>query len=320
MSNGKLKYPDEVYEFIKENFEEYGATLLPILNKKFGINMSVKYLSSCAYDKFGLKSNYGKEFNYTKEEEDWIKQNAYKYKSLNKLVEDFNSTFPRIKRSRNSMSGKLRRLSITLWRVDEKEIKWLKENAPFHTSKELAEMHNILFDKQRTWRSIQSIASHNNIKILSDSNARYDYFQKTSRSVKELGSTHGNSIGEYIKVDKSDSLKRLDYKQTWVRKNRYEYERQYGVKPKKWECVIHLDGDKTNYAKENLYLVPNYINGYILQHLGKLIKDQPELNKAHILRFEVEKAIKDYEKGNKNFREWRKSMDEYDPENEGVKE
>ena len=84
--------------------------------------------------------------------------------------------------------------------------------------------------------------------------------------------------------------------------------------------MIHLDGDKTNYAKENLYLVPNYINGYILQHLGKLIKDQPELNKAHILRFEVEKAIKDYEKENKNFKEWRKNMNEYDPTNEGAKE
>ena len=311
MSNGKLKYPDEVYEFIKENFEEYGATLLPILNKKFGINMSVKYLSSCAYDKFGLKSNYGKEFNYTKEEEDWIKQNAYKYKSLNKLVEDFNSTFPRIKRSRNSMSGKLRRLSITLWRVDEKEIKWLKENAPFHTSKELAEMHNILFDKQRTWRSIQSIASHNNIKILSDSNARYDYFQKTSRSVKELGSTHGNSIGEYIKVEKNDSSKHLSNNQIWIRKNRYEYERQYGVKPKKWECVIHLDGDKTNYSKENLYLVPNCINGYIVRHLGKLIKGQPELNKAHILRFEVEKAIKDYAEKHKDFNSKIKDIEEY---------
>ena len=320
MSNGKLKYPDEVYEFIKENFEEYGATLLPILNKKFGINMSVKYLSSCAYDKFGLKSNYGKKFDYTKEEENWIKQNSYKYKSLNKLIEDFNSTFPRITRSRNSMLGKLRRLSITLWRIDEKEIKWLKENAPFHTSKELAEMHNILFDKKRTWRSIQSIASRNNIKILSDSNARYDYGQKTSKSVKEIGSTYGNSIGEYIKIAKNDSSKRLSNNQIWVRKNRYEYERQYGVKPGKWECVIHLDGDKTNYAKENLYLVPNYINGYIMRHLGKLIKDQPELNKAHILRFEVEKAIKDYEKENKNFREWRKNMNEYDPTNEGANE
>ena len=169
-----MKYPDEVYEFIKENFDEYGASLLPILNKQFGINMSVKYLSFCAYNKFGLKSNYEKELYYTKEEEDWIKQNAYKYKSLNNLVKDFNSTFPRIKRSRNSILGKLRRLSIKLNRIDEKEIKWLKENAPFHTSKELAEMHNMLFDKKRTWRSIQATASRNNIKTLSDSNTRYD--------------------------------------------------------------------------------------------------------------------------------------------------
>lgn len=306
-----MKYPDEVYEFIKENFEEYGASLLPILNKKFGINMSVKYLSFCAYNKFGLKSNYEKELYYTKEEEDWIKQNAYKYKSLNNLVKDFNSTFPRIKRSRNSISGKLRRLSIKLNRIDEKEIKWLKENAPFHTSKELAEMHNMLFDKKRTWRSIQAIASRNNIKTLSDSNTRYDYQQKTSRSVKEPGETHGNLTGEYIKVEKNDSSKRLTYNQIWVRKNRYEYERQYGVKPKKWECVIHLDGDKTNYSKENLYLVPNCINGYIVRHLGKLIKGQPELNKAHILRFEVEKAIKDYAEKHKDFNSKIKDIEEY---------
>ena len=81
-----------------------------------------------------------------------------------------------------------------------------------------------------------------------------------------------------------------------------------------------IDGDKTNYSKENLYLVPNYINGYILQYLGKLIKDQPELNKAHILRFEVDKAIKDYEKENKDFKKWRKNMNEYDPTNEGANE
>ena len=54
--------------------------------------------------------------------------------------------------------------------------------------------------------------------------------------------------------------------------------------------------------------------------LGKLIKDQPELNKAHILRFEVKKAIDDYEKENKEFKKWRKSMNEYDPANEGVNE
>ena len=106
----------------------------------------------------------------------------------------------------------------------------------------------------------------------------------------------------------------------WILRSRYEYERQYGIKPKRGEVVIHLDGDRTNYSKENLYLAPNYINGYILWYLGNLIKDQPELNKAHILRFEVEKAIKDYEKENKDFKKWRKNMNEHDPTNEGVNE
>ena len=34
---------------------------------------------------------------------------------------------------------------------------------------------------------------------------------------------------------------------------------------------------------------------------------------------EVEKAIKNYEKENKDFKKWRKSMNEYEPENEGIK-
>ena len=35
---------------------------------------------------------------------------------------------------------------------------------------------------------------------------------------------------------------------------------------------------------------------------------------------EVEKAIKNYEKENKDFKKWRKSMNEYDPTNEGANE
>lgn len=60
-----------------------------------------------------------------------------------------------------------------------------------------------------------------------------------------------------------------------------------------------------------MYLVPNYINGYIVSHLGKLIKGQPELNKAHILRFEVEKAIKDYTEKHKDFNSKIKDIEEY---------
>ena len=321
MSNGKLKYPDEVYEFIKDNFEEYGITLLPIVNEKFGINMSKKNLTYYVYSKLGLKSHFVKEYSFTKEETDWLVRNASNYKYLNDITEDFNSVFPRIKRSKSAIAQKLQRLSIRLQKIDCDEIDWLRKNAPYFSLSELVEMHNEVFEKKRTHQSLQSMASRNNIKILSDKDSFFDHWHKNSKLTRDVGSIHHAAGGrEFVKVAQNNSQKRLKSKEMWILRSRYEYERQYGIKPKRGEVVIHLDGDKTNYSKENLYLVPNYINGYILRHLGKLIKDQPELNKAHILRFEVEKAIKDYEKENKNFREWRKNMNEYDPVNEGANE
>ena len=317
----RYDYPDEVYDFIKDNFSEYGLTMLPILNEKFGINMSKKNLSYCAYSKLGLKSHFVKEYSFTKEEEDWLVNNAYNYKHLNDVTEDFNAVFPRIKRSKSAIAGKLKRLSIKIQKIDCDEVDWLRKNAPYFSLSELVEMHNEVFEKKRTHQSLQSMASRNNIKILSDKDSFFDHWHKNSKLTCEVGSIHRAAGGrEFIKVAQNNSQKRLKTKEMWILRSRYEYERQYGIKPKRGEVVIHLDGDKTNYSKENLYLVPNYINGYILRHLGKLIKDQPKLNKAHILRFEVEKAIKDYEKKNKNFKEWRKNMNEYDPVNEGGKE
>ena len=320
MSN-KYDYPDEVYEFIKENFSEYGLTLLPILNEKFGINMSKKNLSYCAYSKLGLKSHFVNEYCFTKEEEDWLVRNAFKYKSLNEIKENFNSVFPRIKRSKNAIAQKLDRLSIKIQKVDCDEIDWLRKNAPYHSSSELAEMHNEVFEKKRSYAGIYRMATKNKIKILSDKDAYFEHWHKSSKITRDIGSTHHAMGGkEFVKVANNDSQKRLKRNEMWILRSRYEYERQYGIKPKRGEVVIHLDGDRTNYSKENLYLAPNYINGYILWYLGNLIKDQPELNKAHILRFEVEKAIKDYEKENKDFKKWRKNMNEHDPTNEGVNE
>ena len=310
MSN-KYDYPDEVYEFIKDNFSEYGLTLLPILNEKFGINMSKKNLSYCAYSKLGLKSHFVKEYSFTKEEEDWLVNNAYNYKQLNDVTEDFNAVFPRIKRSKTSIAQKLQRLSIRLQKIDCNEVDWLRKNAPYFSLSELVEMHNEVFEKKRTYQSLQSMASRNNIKILSDKDSSFDHWHKNSKLTRDVGSIHHSAGREFVKVTLNDSSKRLKKNDIWILRSRYEYERQYGKKKKKDEVVIHLDGDNTNYSKENLYLAPRHINGYILWYLGNLIKDQPELNKAHILRFEVEKTIKDYAEKHKDFNSKIKDIEEY---------
>ena len=321
MNNGKLKYPDEVIEFVKENYGEYGLTMLPIINEKFGINMTRDYLLGLAYNRLHLKSYHTMDTDYTKEEESWMVDNIYSYKTLKEFVEDYNKTFPRINRTYKAMGVKLRKMGLSTKLIRKEELDWLRENGPYHTAKALSDMHNKVFQKQRTRKSIISMAKAYGIKIFTDKDSRIIHYNKSdNKKVCEVGHVRLEKGDEYIKVVKNSSSDIIPRKDMWIKRTRYEYERQYGVKPGKWECVIQLDGDKTNYSKENLYLVPNYINGYILQYLGKLIKDQPELNKAHILRFEVEKAIKDYEKKNKNFKEWRKNMNEYDPVNEGGKE
>lgn len=309
--SGKPKYPKEVYDFIKENYGEYGLTMLPIINDKFGINMSKDALLAQAYNRFHLKSYHVMDTDYTEEEESWISDNIHKFNSMKNFTNEFNRTFPRIKRTYNALQVKINKMGFSIQKISDEEIEWLKKNAPFHTSKELADMHNETFKKKRTYKSIRSMASKNGIKILADKDACFDYIQNNNRKVSDVGHVHLEKGYEYIKVVKNSSQNRLERKDIWIKRSRYEYERQYGVKPKKWECVIHLDGDKTNYSKENLYLVPNYINGYILQYLGKLIKGQPELNKAHILRFEVEKAIKDYTEKHKDFNSKIKDIEEY---------
>lgn len=309
--SGKPKYPKEVYDFIKENYGEYGLTMLPIINDKFGINMSKDALLAQAYNRFHLKSYHVMDTDYTQEEEFWISDNIHKFNSMKNFTNEFNRTFPRIKRTYNALQVKINKMGFSIQKISDEEIEWLKKNAPFHTSKELADMHNETFKKKRTYKSIRSMASKNGIKILADKDACFDYIQNNNRKVSDVGHVRLEKGYEYIKVVKNSSQNRLERKDIWIKRSRYEYERQYGVKPKKWECVIHLDGDKTNYAKENLYLVPNYINGYILQYLGKLIKGQPELNKAHILRFEVEKTIKDYAEKHKDFNLKIKDIEEY---------
>lgn len=310
--SGKPKYPKEVYDFIKENYGEYGLTMLPIINDKFGINMSKDALLAQAYNRFHLKSYHVMDTDYTEEEESWMVDNIYSYKTLKEFVEDYNKTFPRINRTYQAMSVKLRKMGLSTKLISKEELDWLRKNGPYHTAKELSDMHNKIFQKQRTWKSIRSMAKAYGIKIFTDKDSRIIHYNKSdNKKVCEVGHIRLEKGDEYIKVVKNSSSDIIPRKDMWIKRTRYEYERQYGVKPKKWECVIQLDGDKTNYSKENLYLVPNYINGYILQYLGKLIKGHPELNKAHILRFEVEKAIKDYAEKHKDFNSKIKDIEEY---------
>lgn len=306
MSNGKLKYPDEVYEFIKENYGKYKRKLLPLIKERFCVDMTWNTLRYIADEKLGVCS---KGPFYSKEEEEWLRDNAYKYKSHAKITEDFNNTFPNRKRSNYSISVKLSKMGIKVYLEGEEGTRWILENAPYYTSKELEDMHNSIFDKKMTAQGIKRLCNRYGTGTLSDKDAKYDHFQ--DKFSKEIGTIVIIDGIEYVKVIKSSSKNKIKSEKTWIPRKHYEYEKHYGIRPKNGDCVVHLDGDKTNYSKENLYLIQDYWNGYIQAGLRKMIDGQPVLNKANLIRYQIEREISEYRKNNKHFDSKIKDIKEY---------
>lgn len=78
----------------------------------------------------------------------------------------------------------------------------------------------------------------------------------------------------------------------WVAKIRLEYEKLHGVKLKRDEIVVPIDGDDDNYAKENLVLIDKVIS-MRLNREGGLNQGEVELNMCRINVAKLERAIKE---------------------------
>jgi hypothetical protein len=78
----------------------------------------------------------------------------------------------------------------------------------------------------------------------------------------------------------------------WVAKIRLEYEKLHGVKLKRDEIVVPIDGDNDNYAKENLVLIDKVIS-MRLNREGGLSQGEVELNMCRINVAKLERAIKE---------------------------
>lgn len=78
----------------------------------------------------------------------------------------------------------------------------------------------------------------------------------------------------------------------WVAKIRLEYEKLHGVKLKRYEIVVPIDGDNDNYAKENLVLIDKVIS-MRLNREGGLSQGEVELNMCRINVAKLERAIKE---------------------------
>lgn len=180
----------------------------------------------------------------------------------------------------------------------EEEIEFLREVYPYYPNKEIAEMLKDKFGIEVTDKQLGNARKNNDLpkKVIPNSGCyrkgdepwnkgkkmpeetkkklEKTWFQKgqTTHNHRPLGSTRIDRDGyKLIKIAEPNK---------WIVYSRYVYERAHGEKLKKNEAIIFADGDKTNFAIDNLVKVSRanllYLNN------KKLIFDDPELTKTGV--------------------------------------
>lgn len=237
-------YKKEIADFIKANSEEYtNRQLSEFIEKKFGVTITNVALQS------------------------WKKRRG-------------------IKSTRKYVGGNV----YLDWELDL--IAWF---CPYMTDKELSDWFLLVWDRDRSEGSIHSVRGKYGI-----STGRTGYWQDKghermkkwtylfSRSVKkpstcfkpgctplnkkELGTERLNGDGYYeVKVDS---------KRGWQYRARLVWEQANGPIPK-GQCILHIDGDKTNDSLDNLVLVTKEERLQVVARI-KMIEGEKDFNQAVI--------------------------------------
>lgn len=194
----------------------------------------------------------------------------------------------------------------------EEEIEFVREVYPYHENKEIVKMIKEKFGFDVTTRNLQNVRNKYKIpkKVIPNSGCYrkgdepWNKGKGMSDEVKEKVKGTWFKKGQIPKNHKPVGSTRIDrdgYKlikiaepNKWVLYHRHLYERAHGEKLKKNEAIIFADGDKTNFAIENLVKVSRanllYLNN------KKLIFDDPELTKTGVNVSKVAEKINKLER------------------------
>lgn len=138
-------------------------------------------------------------------------------------------------------------------------IKWSKDKIDF-----LIKCKEIFEDREDILNEFNKEFSENiTLKILQDTNTRFKL--KLPYSNRRIKNNYKNlqkpqKIGGEVIKHSSDRVYIKINKNEYTPKQRYLYEIYNGVKLKKDEFIIFLNGDKNDFSKENLVKVSRYVN------------------------------------------------------------
>ena len=245
----KKPYPQEMIDFIKANSGKMSdREISEIINKQFNLKTTRDTILSLRRY-YGIKGKAVGGRTCPKEMIDFIRSNSGAM-SDREISENLNSQF-NLKTTRVSIRSLRQRYGIreNQSRKNSQEmIDFIKANSGVMSDREISENINRRFNLKTTKVSIKSLRRRyckiNKVK----------YFPALTERTDRDG---------YVKI-KNDAGK-------WIGKQKYLYEQIYGKVPA-GHIVIFLDGDKNNFALDNLAVITR--NEHLrLSEYGLQLKD-----------------------------------------------
>lgn len=206
-----------------------------------------------------MPNQYTSKWN--NEHKKWVEEHRYSFSTYDKLLEEFNKTF-NVSATRNAIIGILRRnggnaiICKDKNRATKEQITFIKKHYGTMTSNTLAIMFNEKFGTNYKGKNISDLAKRKGIKLSDEEKRKLIGLSTREQFSYPIGSEYKNKTNgyTYIKVRDIYHFGKKSFKENWITKQRYVYEKVHGKIPDNM-IVIFLDGNKENFEIYNLCLV-----------------------------------------------------------------
>ena len=278
LKQNSYSFTEEQNEWLAKNCLNYDnyRDFCNVFNEKFNANKKRdSFMVYCLRKNFLVEdTSY-----WSEEQEDFIREN-YELYTANKLTELLNEKFG-IQKNLCVVKHKITKLNccskVRYYTEEEKE--WILNNlSNYKTFDGLYNAFNEKFNlniSEHKFRNL--IYTRMKLTLAEEGYKRSDYH--------EIGTEKTYDGVVYIKV--RDDLR---HKANYQIKSRYMYEQYHNVKLDKEQFVVFLDGDNTNFDKDNLFLVSH--NGYATMPPEWRKCGNPKLKRIMFLQSEAKCLVK----------------------------
>lgn len=188
---------------------------------------------------------------FTEEQNKWLKDNfGCSYKELtDKFNAKFGTNYKWTREGYNPVERRCKKMGLSRYNTSygftKEEDDWLRKYAPKYSSNWLSKNITNISGKKHSAEAIKMHVREWLDIHKGNGGVREDTVQTYKKPLGSICSWGTNR--SRIKIQDTG-----DDKKDWYPYGRYIYEQYYGVKLSKDVQVIHLDGDNTNYAINNL--------------------------------------------------------------------